>query len=231
MKIEKIKDISILLAEDEAELRETLSEYLQIFFNRVYTASCGNEAYDIYRQKSPNIILTDISMPNLDGLDMIAKIRKYDTETKIIVMSAHSDQEKLLRAIKLHLETYLIKPIKTDALKSVLLDTVDLIRKTTHRVYVTDTTYWDYDTDTLWNNSKEIKLRKMENLLLRLLFSEPNHCFSAEEIFKYLHEGKEEKEFSSHAVTSLMKRIRTKMPDGVIHNIYGLGYKVIPVSI
>ncbi|MGE4419377.1 MAG: response regulator transcription factor [Sulfurimonas sp.] len=229
MKVEKIRDMSILLAEDETELRETLSEYLQIFFNRVYTASCGNEAYDIYRQKKPEIILTDINMPNLDGLDMIAKIRKNDKETKIIVMSAHSDQEKLLQAIKLHLEAYLIKPIKTDTLKNILLETVNLIRKTANRVYVSETIYWDYDTNTLWENTKEIKLRKMENLLLRLLFSEPNHCFSGQDIFTYLHTGKEEKEFSSHAITSLMKRIRTKLPNGIIHNIYGLGYKVTPV--
>ncbi|MFA7610044.1 MAG: response regulator [Sulfurimonas sp.] len=229
MKIEKIKDISILLAEDETELREALLEYLQIFFHRVYVASCGDEAYDIYKQKRPNIILTDISMPNLDGLDMIAMIREHDKESKIIVMSAHSDQEKLLHAIKLHLESYLIKPIKTDALKNILLDTVELIRKTTNRVYVSDTTYWDYDTDTLWDNSKEIKLRKMERLLLKLLFSDPNVCFSAEDIFKYLHEQKDEKKFSSHAVTSLMKRIRIKLPEGVIHNIYGSGYKVIPI--
>lgn len=229
MKIEKIKDISILLSEDETELRESLSEYLQIFFNRVYTASCGNEAYDIYKQKKPNIILTDINMPNLDGLEMIAKIRKDDKETKIIVISAHSDQEKLLKAIKLHLEAYLMKPIKTDALKNILFDTVELIRKTAHRAYVNETTYWNYETSTLWENSKEIKLRKMETLLLKLLFSEPNRPFSAEEIFKYLHEAKEEKEFSSHAVTSLMKRLRTKLPENTIHNIYGLGYKVILV--
>ncbi|PNV83102.1 MAG: DNA-binding response regulator [Sulfurimonas sp.] len=229
MKVEKIRDMSVLLAEDETELRETLTEYLQIFFNRVYTASCGNEAYDIYKQKKPEIILTDINMPNLDGFDMIAKIRKNDKETKIIVMSAHSDQEKLLQAIKLHLEAYLIKPIKTDTLKNILLETVNLIRKTANRVYVSETIYWDYDTNTLWENTKEIKLRKMENLLLRLLFSEPNNCFSSQDIFTYLHTGKEEKEFSSHAITSLMKRIRTKLPDGIIHNIYGLGYKVTPV--
>ncbi|MCK9472741.1 response regulator transcription factor [Sulfurimonas sp.] len=229
MKVEKIKDMSILLAEDETELRETLSEYLQIFFSRVYTAACGNEAYDIYKQKRPEIILTDINMPNLDGLDMIAKIRKDDKETRIIVMSAHSDQEKLLSAIKLHLETYLIKPIKTDALKNILLGTVNLIRKTTNKIYISETIFWDYDTDTLWKNNKEIKLRKMETLLLKLLFSEPNHCFSGKDIFISLHEEKKEKEFSSHAITSLMKRIRTKLPEGVIHNIYGSGYKVIPV--
>lgn len=229
MNIEKIRDISILLAEDETELRESLYEYLQIFFNRIYVAECGNKAYDIYKQKRPNIILTDINMPNLDGLDMIAKIRSEDKETKIIVMSAHSEQEKLLQAIKLHLESYLIKPIKMDTLKKALFETVDLIRKTTSRVYTTENMYWDASTNTLWYNSKEIKLRKMENLLLKLLFSRPNHCFNARDIFDYLHEEKENKEFSTHAVTSLMKRIRTKLPEDIIQNIYGSGYRIVTI--
>ena len=227
MKNDKIKDISILVAEDEIELLESIREYLEIFFNKVYTASCGQEAYDIYKQKRPNIILTDINMPNLDGLSMISKIRKHDNETKIIVISAHSEQDKLLHAIKLHLENYLIKPIQTDLLKEVLFKTVDLIRTTEKRIYVTNLIYWDKDTDTLWHKSQEIKLRNKENLLLKLLFSKPNKSFSSEEIFEYLNYGKDKKEFSSHSVTSLIKRLRTKIPDEVIHNIYGSGYKVI----
>ena len=168
-------------------------------------------------------------MPNLNGLDMISKIRESDTETKIIVISAHSEQEKLLHAIKLHLETYLIKPIKTDALKKILFEAVDLIRKTTNRVYVTQTMYWDAKTDTFWVNSQEVKLRKKENMLLKLLFSKPNHNFSAQEIFEYLHEEKDKKEFSNYAVTSLIKRIRSKIPEEFIYNTYGSGYKITPL--
>ncbi|HUH41907.1 MAG: response regulator transcription factor [Sulfurimonas sp.] len=229
MKVEKIRDISILLAEDESELRELLHEYLQLFFSRIYTAASGDEAYDIYLQKRPKIILTDLSMPKLDGLKMISKIRENDKETKIIVMSAHSEQEKLLLAIKLHLEAYLIKPIKTENLKTILFDIVKQIKEESHRTYVEENIYWDHDTSTLWRDSREIKLRKMESMLLRLLFSKPNEIFSTKEIFDYLHTEKDDKEFSVHAVTSLMKRLRAKLPDEVIHNIYGSGYKVIPI--
>jgi len=226
---DKIKDISILVAEDEIELLESIKEYLEIFFHRVYTASCGEKAYDIYKQKKPNIILTDINMPNLDGLSMISKIRENDNETRIIVMSAHSEQDKLLHAIKLHLETYLIKPIKTDILKEVLFKTVETIRDTVKRIYVSDLIYWDKDTDTLWENSQEVKLRNKEKLLLKLLFSKPNHSFSAKEIFDYLNNSKEKKEFSAHSITSLMKRLRTKISDEIIHNIYGSGYKIVTI--
>ena len=118
---------------------------------------------------------------------------------------------------------------KADALKKVLVDTVCLIRDTEKRIYVSDAIYWDKDTDKLMQNSKEVPLRNKEGLLLKLLFSKPNHSFSAEDIFNYLHSDKEEKEFSSHSITSLMKRLRTKIPDEVIHNIYGSGYKVIPI--
>jgi len=229
MKIEKIRDISILLAEDESELRELLHEYLQLFFSRVYAAASGDEAYDIYKQKKPDIIITDISMPKLDGLEMISNIRENDKETKIIVMSAHSEQEKLLLAIKLNLESYLIKPIKTETLKTILLDIVKDVREKSHRTYVGENIYWEHETNTLWGNSKEIKLRKMESMLLKLLFSKPNDIFSTKEIFDHLHETKSDKEFSVHAVTSLMKRLRAKLPNEVIHNIYGSGYKVIPI--
>lgn len=229
MKIDKIRDISILLAEDEEELRESTYEYLQMFFNRVYSAACGREAYEIYKEKRPNIILTDINMPNLDGLSLISKIRQRDKETKIIIMSAHSDQEKLLHAVKLHLETYLIKPIKSDVLKKVLFDTVEQIRVTSRRIYFSDNIYWDSETSAFWENNAEIQLRKKETLLLKLLCSKPGHNFSSEDIFNSLHHSSKENEFSNDAVTSLVKRIRSKLPKNTIKTVYGSGYKIVPI--
>jgi DNA-binding response OmpR family regulator len=227
MKIDKIEDISVLIAEDEIELLESLREYVEIFFAKVYTASCGDEAYEIYEKKKPSIILTDINMPNLNGLDMISKIRENDNIVKIIVMSAHSEEEKLLHAIKLHLETYLIKPIRSDELKEILFETVELIRNTQKRIYVDEFVYWDKESKSLWSDSKEVELKNRESLLLTLLFSKPNQAFNAEEIFEYLH--KDKKEFSSYSITSLMKRLRSKIPDSVVQNVYGSGYKITSI--
>ncbi|QOY52270.1 response regulator transcription factor [Candidatus Sulfurimonas baltica] len=229
MKIDKIRDVSIMLAEDEEELRESTVEYLQMFFTRVYSAACGKMAYEIYNEKRPNIILTDINMPNLDGLSLISKIRQKDKETKIIIMSAHSDQEKLLHAVKLHLETYLIKPIKSDILKKVLFDTVEQIRVTTRRIYFGSNIYWDSETCTFWENNAEIQLRKKETMLLKLLCSKQSHNFSSEDIFYYLHPSANENEFSNDAVTSLVKRIRSKLPKNIIKTVYGSGYKIVPI--
>jgi len=222
----KIEDISILIAEDEDELREYFSEYLQIFFTDVYVAKCGEEAYLQYSEKHPDIILTDINMPNLDGLNLISRIREKDNITKIIIMSAHSEREKLLKAIELNLVTYLIKPIKTEMLKKVIFDIVKVVRQTTKRIYVGKNTYYDKTTLSLWQDEKEIILKEKESQLIQLLCSNINHAFSSKEIFQHLY-AETNKSFSEYAVTSFIKRLRLKLPSNIIKNEYGSGYKII----
>jgi len=223
---EKIEDISILIAEDEEELREYFSEYLQIFFTNVFIAKDGEEAYSQYLENHPDIILTDINMPNLDGLNLISRIREKDSTTKIIIMSAHSEQDKLLRAIELNLVTYLIKPIKTDMLKKVIFDIIDTIRKSTKRIYINGNIYWNKKTLSLWENDKEIILKEKESQLLQLLCSKTNHAFSSKDIFQHLY-AQSTKEFSEYAITSFIKRLRLKLPADIIRNEYGSGYKII----
>ncbi|MFT5835686.1 MAG: two-component system response regulator VanR [Sulfurimonas sp.] len=223
---ELIEDISILIAEDESELREYLQEYLQIFFKKVYIAKCGNEGYMQYLEKRPDIILTDINMPNLDGLSMIKRIRERDDETDIIIMSAHSEQEKLLQAIELKLVTYLIKPINSQKLKGVLLSLVDKLRSSKKRIYLSQEIFWDKTSSTLWNSEKQISLKDKELMLFKLLCSKVNHAFTAENIFYHLY-GEGEKEFSEYSITSFIKRLRAKLPENLIQNEYGLGYKIV----
>ena len=219
------ENVSILVAEDEAELREYLVEYLQLFFKNVYSAGCGKEAYKIYLDKKPNIILSDINMPHLDGLSMISKIRENDIKTKIIIMSAHSDTDKLLRAVELHLVTYLVKPIKIERLKEVLFDTVETIKSSLTRVNLGSDIYWDRTENRLYSNAEHIVLKERESMLMELLCSNINQAFSNEEIFHHLY-TKSDKEYSEYAITSLIKRLRSKLPTNIIHNEYGSGYKI-----
>ena len=165
-------------------------------------------------------------MPGLDGLEMITKIRARDKETKIIIMSAHSEKEKLLRAIELQLVRYLIKPIQTQDLKKVLLDTVNEVRSVSKYIYLNDSLYWDKQSKRLWQGREEIALNERELRVLTLLFSMPMHTFSMEEIFYELYAVDDEKEFSSNAVTSLIKRLRQKLPENIISTEYGIGYKI-----
>ncbi len=222
-----IDDISILIAEDESELREYLQEYLELFFKQVYIAKCGNEGYKQYLDKRPDIIISDINMPNLDGLSMIKRIRERESETEIIIMSAHSQREKLLQAIELGLVTYLIKPIDSQKLKDILLGLVDKLRSSKKRIYLSNTIFWDKTSSTLWDDKKQIFLKEKELMLFKLLCSKTNHAFTSENIFHHLYGEQTDKEFSEYSITSFIKRLRAKLPQNLIQNEYGSGYKIV----
>ena len=94
-------DLKILYAEDNEKIRESYALVLKRYFKEVIEACDGKEALELYRSHKPDIVLTDINMPELDGLELIRIIREDDKTTKIIVLSAYSDQEKLMKAISL----------------------------------------------------------------------------------------------------------------------------------
>ena len=220
----KISDISILIAEDEKQLLNSMVEYLELFFEKVYTAEDGQTAYEIYEKEKPDIIITDINMPHIDGLSMIGKIRKKDLQTKIIITTAHSEKEKLMQAIELHLVKYLVKPIQSNKLKELLLSLVDELRQKRDRIYLKESFYWDKTKKRLFKDVNEIALKSKEKKVLELLCSRTNQSISAIDIYNYLYEDQPERDFSSDAITSLMKRIRQKLPKETIKSSYGVGY-------
>jgi DNA-binding response OmpR family regulator len=220
----KISDISILIAEDEQELLNSMVEYLELFFENVYRAEDGVTAYEIYKKQKPDIIIADIHMPRLDGLSMIEKIRKKDLETKIIITSAHSDKEKLMQAIELHLVKYMIKPVQSDKLKELLLSLTNELRQKKDRIDLKEDFYWNKTKKKLFHKEDEIDLKPKEQKVLELLCSRTNQSISAIDIYNYLYEDQPERDFSSDAITSLMKRIRQKLPKETIKSSYGVGY-------
>jgi two-component system response regulator VanR len=224
MPSKKICDISILIAEDEKKLLNSMVEYLELFFEHVYTAEDGLTAYEIYKKQKPDIIIADIHMPHLDGLSMIEKIRKKDLRTKIIITTAHSEKEKLIQAIELHLVKYLVKPVQSDRLKEILLSLVDELRQKRDRVYLKEAFYWDKTKKRLFHDEDEIELKPKERKVLEFLCSRTNQSISSIDIYNYLYEDQPERDFSSNAITSLMKRIRQKLPKETIKSSYGIGY-------
>ena len=224
MSSEKISDISILIAEDEKQLLSSIVEYLELFFKKVYRAEDGLSAYSIYEKEKPDIIITDINMPHLDGLSMIEKIRKKDLKTKIIITTAHTEKEKLMQAIELHLVRYLIKPIQSDKLKELLFSLTDELRQKRDRIDLKEDFYWNKTKKKLFHKGDEIDLKPKEQKVLELLCSHTNQSISAIDIYNYLYKDQPERDFSSNSITSLMKRIRQKLPKETIKSSYGVGY-------
>jgi len=221
----RIDDISILIAEDEIKLLHSMAEYLQLFFTNVYTAHDGIEAYRLYNRHHPDIIIADIHMPKLDGLSLIEKIRKHDTQSKIIITSAHSDKAKLLQAIELNLVKYLIKPVQSDTLKELLFSLIDDIRNSQSTISLKGGFYWNSKDNILFNqNHEEVGLKPKERKVLSHLVHKAGETVSSIDIYNLLYEDQPERDYSANAVTSLIKRLRQKLPKESIKNSYGVGY-------
>ncbi len=119
--------LSILYAEDDQLVSQMLASVLEDYFNYVYLAKDGQEALDIYKNKKIDIILTDIRMPNLDGMQLVKAIREENKDIPIIVCSAHNDTQYLLESIKYKVDRYIIKPIDLDILEDVLENIIEIL--------------------------------------------------------------------------------------------------------
>lgn len=117
--------ISVLYVEDQLDIQEEFVDILELYVDEIHTASNGQEGLDQFQKSLPDIIITDIQMPLMSGLEMVKKIREIDQEIPIIITSAFEDSEYLLEAIGLGVEYYLLKPVMLDRLESRL----NLIKK------------------------------------------------------------------------------------------------------
>lgn len=111
---EKLKNKTILLVEDERIVRENVASMLKLFFKEVYTAIDGYDGLDKYENYLPDIIMTDLKMPNMGGFELLDELEKRACKSYIIIASAYSDTDFLIKAIHSKVDRYLIKPITQD---------------------------------------------------------------------------------------------------------------------
>ncbi len=110
-----LKSLNVLLIEDETEAREVLDKYLQRLFNEVESASDGVEALEKYQARFTNsdfdLIISDVDMPRMNGLEFVAKIREENHEIPIIFITGRSEIDNLIKAIELNVNSYIMKPL------------------------------------------------------------------------------------------------------------------------
>jgi len=115
-----LADLTVLFVDDEDGVREAFEELLGIWCKKAYSASNGKEGFEVYKKYNPDIIVTDIKMPVMTGLEMIGEIKKLNPDFPIIITTAFQEPEFLLEAIELHVDGYIVKPIAKKELKKRL---------------------------------------------------------------------------------------------------------------
>ena len=219
----------ILFVEDEDLLRKNYTSYLKLLFKDVYSAKDGQEALLIYKKEEPDIMIVDIHIPKINGLELIKTIRQNDLNVKVIILTAHLNTEFLMEAASLKLVKYLKKPVNRKELKEALtlaineISNYDIIPRKNFNLsngYV-----WDKETKELKHFNEIVDLTNKERLFLELLFSHKNKVFSYDEIFYYVWNDFNEN-VSLSSLKNLISRLRKKIDIDLIVNVFNEGYKL-----
>lgn len=117
-----LKKFSILIVEDDDASISALSEVLELYFQEYYRAKNGKEGLKIFQEYRPDIIITDIKMPSMNGTEMISKIREIDEDIPIFIISAFADTDTFLKAFENKISNFIIKPINVKILLETLVE-------------------------------------------------------------------------------------------------------------
>ena len=216
-----LKTLKILIVEDEKKLASLLKESILDTFFKVIIAKDGDEGLKKYHSFKPDIIITDIMMPFCDGLEMTQKIKELDENIPIIVLSAHSDKEKLLKAIDLGINKYFIKPFDPEEVIEHINKIAPKLRKQ-KQVILKDNFIFDNNSSTLYKNSSLVILTKREKEFFHLLIKHKNSLVTTEQIKSILWK----EEVQDERLRTFIKRLRLKTSKDIIENISGQGYLI-----
>ena len=118
----------ILLVDDEEGIRKVLSIFLADMGYRVFTAANGEEALQIFKTESPPIVLTDIKMPGMDGIELLRKIKNLNPDVEVIMITGHGDMDLAIESVKYQATDFVTKPINDDVLDIALNRALEKIR-------------------------------------------------------------------------------------------------------
>jgi len=223
-----LKNKTILIAEDDNIVRAQMIELLGMLFGKVFSARDGEEAYRMYEDESPNIIITDIKMPKKDGLKVIKQIRQKDYSTPIILLTGFSEQGYILDAANLSIDGYLIKPVELGSIVGAIGKAVNRMNKNIGLFELNENTYYNSATKELYQNGIVVPLSAKEHDLLIFFIKNHNRTLTKNEIAEKIWPLDN---ICDSAIKNLILRLRKKLGFDLIISVKGIGYRLCSTNI
>lgn len=209
----------VLLVEDEEDAREILSFYLDTIFDEVALGKDGKEGLLTYQKyydenKAFDLVISDIKMPNLNGLEMIERITLIKDDQKFIIVSAHKDEEYLFKSISLNVISYFVKPLEVNNIMEILKKVKKRVledHKSFNEVKIINLNEiytYDLEASTLCENKKIIDLSKKETLLLEALVKDIKSIKTKENLKAFIWN---DKNTSDATLRTIIKRVKDKI--------------------
>ncbi|MDN5106387.1 response regulator transcription factor [Aliarcobacter butzleri] len=215
-----MKTLKVLIVEDEIKLANLIKASIKELFFKVNIAKDGIEGLKKFQSFKPDIIISDITMPNLDGLEMCQRIRE-ESNIPIVILSAYSQKEKLLKAIDLGINKYFIKPFDIEEFLEYLKNLSKNIKKI--KTYkLKDNFVFDNNSVCLYKDEILINLTKREREFLNILIKNKNSLVKKEDIKTLLWN----EDVSDERLRTFIKRLRLKTSKDLVENVSSQGYLI-----
>lgn len=218
----------ILLVDDEADILEFLSYNLRKEGYRVFTANNGKEAVTVAKKENPDIIILDVMMPDMDGIETCREIRDLPglKDVMIAFLTARNEDYSQIAGFEVGADDYINKPIKPRVLisriKALLRRSGNPDAAVTEKVEMGGIKI-DRERYLIVQNGSEINLPKKEFELLALLASKPGKVFTRESILDKVWGG--EVVVGDRTIDVHIRKLREKLGEDFIRTVKGIGYK------
>lgn len=216
----------ILVVEDEIDLCDTIAEGLQIDGYAVDTCCDGEEAYELITTEAYDLVVLDLNLPGMDGIDILTEVRKQNKEVKVLILSARGSVSDKVLGLDTGANDYLAKPFDFEELEA-------RIRSLLRRTFTQENTVlrWEavaLDTikRTLFIDGKELSLTKKELALMEYFLLHPSNIISQEELMEHVW-NMEVDSFSNAVrvhIASLRKKLKSALHYDPIGTKIGEGY-------
>ncbi len=233
--------LSLLFAEDYIPLRNEMTEILVNYFGKVIVASNGKEALSLYKKEYRDtgryidIVLSDIEMPILNGMELTKQIFDINSKQKIVILSAHTDTDYLISFINLGISQFITKPIDYEDFIdkfNLIIKELDLEKKSIKNIIedkniidLGDSFIWDKKRSILLKDGIEVTLTRHEILLLELMSINVDCISTNGDIMNYFYD--EYIDIEEKNIRNMLFKLRRKLPNDAIDTVYGMGYKLI----
>jgi len=216
----ELRHLTILFADDDEVFSETTKHTLELLFDKVYHAKDGKEALALYHEHTIHIVMLDIRMGDISGIEVAQTIRKDNSKIPIFLASSYTQTDELLTSCTLNLVKYLVKPFSFKVLLDTLYACLEQIKKAGQmRIIFSESIVYDPFKKTLYENDVPCMLTHSEISVLEMLIAYKGHVVSYEQFHTLLGEDS-----SVQALKNIILRLRKKIGEEHILNFSKMGY-------
>ncbi|AOT10220.1 DNA-binding response regulator [Pseudoalteromonas luteoviolacea] len=214
----------VLIIEDEEKLAIILGKYLEQAGYEFDIVMDGADALSKVRTYGPDIILLDLMLPSVDGIEICTQVRK-DSEVPIIMTTAKVEEIDRLLGLEVGADDYVCKPYSP---KEVVARVKAILRRTNNSLPIQTGLILDEETLFVNYNGQRTDLTHVEFMLLQTMFRHPGRVYNRARLMDSIYD--DDRVVSDRTIDSHIKKIRKKLQDiapesEFIHSIYGVGYK------